>query len=133
MNLVRIASKRSSAGWVRDLSSCGDGQALAIGDLHALLRLAALYTLGRAALPGTTMAPAEVEQIADQCAREAVRIILDRLPEYRPERRFTTWAYKYVVRNALSVARATRGEAMMAGEHNAALRAEGFGALEGEG
>jgi RNA polymerase sigma-70 factor (ECF subfamily) len=110
MNLVEIAAKRNSAAWVRDLSSCGESHALAIGDLHALLRVAALYSLGRTALPGTAIAPAEVEQIAEQCARESVLVILDRLPQFQPDHRFTTWAYKYVVRNALSVARAALAE-----------------------
>ncbi len=106
MNFVGIAAKRSSAAWVRDLASRGDGQAVAIDDLYALLHLAALYTLGRAARPGSAMAPAEAEQIAETCARESVLVILEQLPEFRPEQRFTTWAYKHVVHRALSVARA---------------------------
>jgi hypothetical protein len=106
MNFVGLAAKRSSAAWVRDLGSRSDGQTVAVDDLHALLHLAALYTLGRAARPGTDMAPAEAEQIAETCAREAVLVILERLPEFRPEQRFTTWAYKHVVHRALAVARA---------------------------
>ncbi len=110
MNFAGRPAKRSSNAWVHDLRGCGDGRARAIGDLHALLRLAALYTLGRTALPGTAMAPADFKKIADTCAREAVADILDRLPEFRPEHTFTTWAYKYVVRQALSVAREARVE-----------------------
>jgi hypothetical protein len=110
MNFAGRAAKRSSAAWVSDLRGCGDGRARAIGDLHALLRLAALYTLGRTAIPGTAMAPADFKQIADACAREAVLLILAQLPEYRPGHQFTTWAYKYVVRKTLAVARAARVE-----------------------
>lgn len=137
MNFAGRPAKRSSAAWVRDLGSGGSGRARAIGDLHALLRLAALYTLGRTALPGTTMAPADFKKIADTCAREAVLVILDRLPAFRPEHTFTTWAYKHVVRQALAVTREARGEAMRAGIHSAAIRAEtgskAIRAMEGEG
>lgn len=56
MNSVRITAKRSSAAWVRELSSRGKVQAIAIGELNTLLRRAALYTLSRSAVSGPALA-----------------------------------------------------------------------------
>jgi RNA polymerase sigma-70 factor, ECF subfamily len=109
MNMVGTEAGRNSAAWVRDLSSYGEVQAVAIDELGDLLRRAARYTLSRAPMPGTAMPRAQVEQIAEACARESVQIILDRLPQLRPESKFTTWAYKYVVRHALAAIRLHRG------------------------
>ena len=108
MNSLGIEAKRSSAAWVRDLSSRGDVQAVAIDDLSDLLRRAALYTLGRATMPETATRRGQVEQIAEACTRESVKVILDRLSEFRTESKFTTWAYKYVVRQALAAIRLHR-------------------------
>jgi RNA polymerase sigma-70 factor (ECF subfamily) len=105
MNTVGIAAKGNSAAWVRDLSSRGEVQAVAIDELGDLLRRAALYTLSRAIMPASALPRAQVEQIAEACTRESVQVILDRLPEFRPESKFTTWAYKFVVRHALAAIR----------------------------
>ena len=108
MNMVGIEAKRSSAAWVRDLSGRGEVQAVAIDQLGDLLRRAALYTISRGNMPGTAMPRAQVKQIAEACTRESVQDILDRLPEFRPESKFTTWAYKFVVRHALAAIRLHR-------------------------
>jgi hypothetical protein len=110
VNSVRIAAKRNSQAWVRDLSCGGEVQAIAVGELSALLRWAALYTLSRSVVLGRALAPAQAEQIAETSTRESIVAILNRLPELRPESRFTTWAYKFVVRQTLAAARAARGE-----------------------
>jgi DNA-directed RNA polymerase specialized sigma24 family protein len=116
MNNAGIDAKRSSAAWVRDLSSHGVVQATAIGELNTLLRRAALYTLSRPAVSGPALARARVEQIVEASSRDAVQVILERLPEFRPGRQFTTWAYKYAVRNTLKAARAARAEQEQTGK-----------------
>jgi RNA polymerase sigma-70 factor (ECF subfamily) len=116
MNNAGIEAKRSSAAWVRDLSSHGVVQATAIGELSALLRRAALYTLRRPAVSGPALARASVEQIAETSSREAVQVILERLPEFRPGSQFTTWAYKFAVRHTLTAARAARAEQEQTGK-----------------
>lgn len=110
MTMDGIQAQRSGAAWVRDLTSRGQAQAVAIDDLSKLLRRAALYTLRRTAGPATTLARAQVEQIAEACVREAVLVVLDRLPEYRPESKFTTWAYKFAVKCSQNAAGLVRGE-----------------------
>jgi RNA polymerase sigma-70 factor (ECF subfamily) len=105
LNNQAIETKRSSEAWVRELSGRGEVQAAAISDLSDLLRRAALYTLNHAALNGTVLAQAQAKQIAEACTRESVLAILHRLPDLRPESKFTTWAYKFVVRHTLAAAR----------------------------
>jgi hypothetical protein len=110
MHSVEIAAKRNNQAWVRDLRRGGEVQAIAVSELSALLRWAALYTLSRSVVPGRTLTPAQAEQIAETSTRESIVVILKRLPEFRPGSRFTTWAYKFVVRQTLAAARAARGE-----------------------
>ena len=109
MNSGRTRAKRSSEAWVRDLSSGGEIQTIAVGELSTLLRWAALYTLSRSAVPGYALAPAQAEQIAETSTRESILAIMKRLPEFRPGSQFTTWAYKFAVRHTLAAARAARG------------------------
>ena len=109
MNSPGLETKRSSEAWAHDLSSCGEVQAVAISALSEFLRRAALYTLNRRAANGTALAPAQAAQIAEACARASVVVILQRLPEFRPESKFTTWAYKFVVRHTLAAARSASG------------------------
>lgn len=126
MNKEDTGAQRSSAAWLRDLTYVGEVRAVAIAELGSLLNRAALYTLSRTTAPGTTLARARVVQIAEACAQESLRVILDRLPEFRPEGQFTTWAYKFAVKCALAAAHGARSETMRAPEacHRAAIHAE---------
>ena len=99
---------RSNEAWLRDLTASGEAQAAAIGDLRSLLLRAALYTLNRTPVHGAEMLRVQVEQIAEECAQESLLAILDRLPEFRSESKFTTWAYKFAVNIALTAARRER-------------------------
>jgi RNA polymerase sigma-70 factor (ECF subfamily) len=99
---------RTNEAWLRDLAGQGDDQTAAIGDLRLLLRRAALYTLGRTGIHGASMARVQVEEIAEECAQEALMAILERLAEFRAESKFTTWAYKFAVNIALTAARRER-------------------------
>ena len=99
---------RSNEAWLRDLTASGEAQAAAIGDLRSLLLRAALYTLNRTPVHGAEISRLQVEQIAEECAQESLLAILDRLPEFRSESKFTTWAYKFAVNIALTAARRER-------------------------
>jgi RNA polymerase sigma-70 factor (ECF subfamily) len=103
-----LDATRSNAAWLRDLTGAGNDQAAAIGELRALLHRAALYTLGRTGAPGSHLARGQVEEIAEECAQEALLAILDRLTDFRAESKFTTWAYKFAVNIALTAARRER-------------------------
>jgi RNA polymerase sigma-70 factor (ECF subfamily) len=99
---------RSNEAWLRDLAGHGDEQASAIGELRALLHRAAMYTLSRTGVHGTSLARGQVEEIAEECAQESLLAILDRLTDFRAESKFTTWAYKFAVNYALTAARRER-------------------------
>jgi RNA polymerase sigma-70 factor, ECF subfamily len=108
MSAPQLGTKRTNAAWQRDLTSGGEEQAAAIDELRAQLLRAALYTLGRTGAHGSRLGRGQVEQIAEECAQEALLAILERLPEFRAESQFTTWAYKFAVNIALTAARRER-------------------------
>ncbi len=104
----KLEAPRRNSDWLRDLAGQGDAQAAAIGELRALLRRAAVYTLSRTGIHGASLASSQVEAIAEECAQEALLAILDRLGDFRAESKFTTWAYKFAVNIALTAARRER-------------------------
>jgi RNA polymerase sigma-70 factor (ECF subfamily) len=46
--------------------------------------------------------------LAEDCAQEALMAVLARLPDFRGDSKFTTWAYKFAVNIALTAARRER-------------------------
>ena len=96
---------RTNAEWLRDLRASGPEQAAAIQDLRAYLRRAARYTLARRAGGSAGRGRADVDQLAEDCAQDALLAILLRLDDFRGDSRFTTWAYAFAVHGALVAAR----------------------------
>jgi len=62
-----------------------------------MLRRAALHELHRrrGQLPG--LAGPELEDVAEQCANDAVINIIKKVDDFRGLSRFTTWAYKFAI------------------------------------
>jgi len=96
---------RANDDWLRDLRAPGAEQAAALGDLRAYLLGAARYALHRRGGRLTHRAPADLDQMAEDCAQEALLAILTRLDDFRGDSRFTTWAYTFAVHAALVAAR----------------------------
>jgi RNA polymerase sigma-70 factor, ECF subfamily len=86
-----------SAAWVSELAADGPTREAAVARLHALLlRVArAESTRRRASLPDR--AQEEVDDLCRQAATDALMAILRKLPEFRGEARFTTWACKFAI------------------------------------
>jgi RNA polymerase sigma-70 factor (ECF subfamily) len=82
--------------WVDRLGSDSLDRDRAVGALHVLLLRAARAELSRRA-PRVGLGGPEVDDLAHQAADDAVVSILRRLPEFRGESRFTTWAYKFAI------------------------------------
>jgi RNA polymerase sigma-70 factor, ECF subfamily len=99
---------RTNEEWLVALESEGEPQTAALSDLRAYLLRAALYTLHQRANTLQQSAPTEIEQLAEDCAQDAVSTILAHLHEFRGDSRFTTWAYKFAVNAALVAARRER-------------------------
>jgi RNA polymerase sigma-70 factor (ECF subfamily) len=97
--------ERSNEDWLHALEAGGDSQAAALADLRAYLLRAARYALYRRAGRLPQRAPADLDQLAEDCAQEAVLSILARLGTFRGDSRFTTWAYTFAIHAALVAAR----------------------------
>jgi RNA polymerase sigma-70 factor (ECF subfamily) len=92
----RAALAEESAVWVERLRSASADRDGTLAHLHALLLRAARTELGRRA-PRSRLGGKEVDDLAHQCADDGVVAILRRLPEFRGDSRFTTWAYKFAI------------------------------------
>jgi RNA polymerase sigma-70 factor (ECF subfamily) len=107
MAAVRV---RANDEWVRELSAGGSEQGAALGDLRAYLLRAARYALQRHRGRLAHVGPADLDQMAEDCAQEALLAILARLKDFRGDSRFTTWAYKFAINMALVAARREAGK-----------------------
>jgi RNA polymerase sigma-70 factor, ECF subfamily len=89
-----------SVGWLAALRADGPRREEAISRLHALLLRAARFEINRrrAALPH--LRGGDFDDLAHQCADDALLAILAKLYEFRGESRFTTWAYKFALLEA---------------------------------
>ncbi len=96
---------RSNDEWLRELEASEEEQTAAIEDLRSYLLRAALYSLSQSFHGITRLTSAEIEQLAEDCAQDALMAILKHLHEFRGDSRFTTWAYKFAVNIALTTAR----------------------------
>jgi RNA polymerase sigma-70 factor, ECF subfamily len=99
---------RTNEEWLRELKSDGELQTAALSDLRAYLVRAALYALQRRRNAFQKLTSAGIEQLAEDCAQDAVSAILGHLDQFRGDSRFTTWAYKFAVNAALITARRER-------------------------
>ena len=96
---------RTNADWLHELEATGEEQTAAIEDLRSYLWRAALYSLNQRAHGLTHLTPTQIEQLAEDCAQDALLAILKQLREFRGDSRFTTWAYRFAVNMALTAAR----------------------------
>ena len=96
---------RSNSDWLRSLRASGEEQAAALGDLRAYLLRAARYALYRRGGRLAHRGPGDLDQMAEDCAQEALLAILPGLDDFRGDSRFTTWAYAFAVHAALVAAR----------------------------
>ena len=85
-----------SARWVESLSADSPRYADAVAELHQMMvRVARAETARRSGTNGVR--GAELDDVANQAAGDAVVSILRRVTEFRGSSRFTTWAYKFAV------------------------------------
>lgn len=104
--------QRTNQEWLHDLAGDGELQTLAIESLRGLMLRAARYTFSRNLGDLAAFSPDQIEGLAEECAQEALISLLKHLAEFRGESKFTTWAYKFAVNIALTVARRERWKGM---------------------
>jgi RNA polymerase sigma-70 factor (ECF subfamily) len=87
----------SSRRWVEHLRPDHPRHEPAVAKLHDVLQRAALHELHRRRGQLTSLSGPEFDDVAQQCADDAMVNILARLDDFRGLSRFTTWAYKFVI------------------------------------
>jgi RNA polymerase sigma-70 factor (ECF subfamily) len=87
----------ASRRWVEHLQPDHPRHQQAVGKLHAVLQRAALHELQRRRGQLDGLSGQEFDDVAQQCADDALMLILAKVDEFRGLSRFTTWAYKFVI------------------------------------
>jgi RNA polymerase sigma-70 factor (ECF subfamily) len=103
-----MSDPRTNEEWLDALNASGEMQEDAIADLRNLLLRAALYFFNRNLGDFEGMNREEILQCAEDCAQEALIAVMDHLPDFRGDSKFTTWAYKFAIHMALMTARRQR-------------------------
>jgi len=95
--MLQAGLDQESVAWVGDLAADSPVRDAAASRLHALLLRVtrAESARRRGAMPDRGLE--ELDHLCMQAANDALLAILRKLPEYRGEARFTTWAYKFAI------------------------------------
>jgi RNA polymerase sigma-70 factor (ECF subfamily) len=91
---------RESQAWVEALHSIGSPHDDAIRRLHALLYHEARFEIRRRAASLTHPSGRDLDDLAVQAADDAVVAVLAKLHHFRGDSLFTTWARRFVQREA---------------------------------
>ena len=96
-SFVPAVPDAESIGWATDLASDGPAHEQALGALHELLLRAARREAERRRGSIPARVAADLDDLARQAADDAVVAVLAKLPTYRGQSRFTTWAWKFAI------------------------------------
>jgi RNA polymerase sigma-70 factor (ECF subfamily) len=86
--------------WVASLQAAGEERRVALEKLHELLVRAARFEINRRRHSFPHLRGDDWDDLANQCADDALIAIVRKLPEFRGDSRFTTWAYKFALLEA---------------------------------
>jgi RNA polymerase sigma-70 factor (ECF subfamily) len=89
-----------SRDWVDSLQADGETRRLALERLHALLVRAARFEVNRRRHSFPHLRGDDWDDLAQQSADDALVAIVRKLPDFRGDSRFTTWAYKFALLEA---------------------------------
>jgi RNA polymerase sigma-70 factor, ECF subfamily len=90
-----------SRDWLKALSDTGPTHEAAVERMHALRLHAARFQVARRQPPGgVSGGSGDLDDLAIDAADNALVAILGKLPTYRGDSRFTTWAYKFALLEA---------------------------------
>ena len=89
-----------SRAWVVALGENGPDHEDALKRLHDLLLRAARFEINRRRASHPHLRGGDLDDLANQAADDALLAILRKLPTYRGDSRFTTWAYKFALLEA---------------------------------
>jgi RNA polymerase sigma-70 factor (ECF subfamily) len=94
---VSVAGDRASRRWVEHLRADHPRHEHTTAKLHDVLQRAAFHELHRRRGQLGALSGPEFDDVAQQCADDAMMKILARLDDFEGLSRFTTWAYKFVI------------------------------------
>jgi RNA polymerase sigma-70 factor (ECF subfamily) len=97
LTIRRVAVDAGTRRWVEHLHRGHPLFEQAAAKLHDVLRRAAVHELHRRRGQLGGVSGPEFEDVAEQCADDAMMKILARLDDFQGLSRFTTWAYKFVI------------------------------------
>jgi RNA polymerase sigma-70 factor (ECF subfamily) len=86
--------------WVAQLTTPGPARDDALRRLHALLLRGARFQVSRMSALRAAVGAAQVEDVINLAADEAMIAVLGKLTTFEGRSRFTTWAYKFAVLQA---------------------------------
>jgi RNA polymerase sigma-70 factor, ECF subfamily len=100
--------ERSNDDWLAALRAEGDGRDAALTELRAYLVRSAFFYFRRHSSELRGWGDAELQQLAEDAAQDALVTLLAKLDSFRGEARFLTWAAKFGINYALLVMRRRR-------------------------
>jgi RNA polymerase sigma-70 factor (ECF subfamily) len=86
--------------WIAELTTPGPARDDALRRLHALLLRGARFQVSRMSSLRAAVGVAQVEDVVNLAADEAMIAVLGKLGTFEGRSRFTTWAYKFAVLQA---------------------------------
>jgi len=105
ISAARAGSDRESRIWLERLHATAPERDAAIAQLHLLLLRAARFEVSRRQATSGHLRGADLDDLAQQSADDALVAILGKLSEFRGESRFTTWAFKFALYEAATKVR----------------------------
>ncbi|MCP5095048.1 MAG: sigma-70 family RNA polymerase sigma factor [Chloroflexi bacterium] len=92
--------RRTNDEWIAALNQPGEAQTAALQDLREYLRRAVFVYLRDKRTDLTHYALADLHEMAEDFAQNALLSIRRSLDKFRGDARFTTWAYRFVINEA---------------------------------
>jgi RNA polymerase sigma-70 factor (ECF subfamily) len=92
-----LTEPRTNEQWLADLQSVGPAHTAAIEDLREYILRAVLVYLTRHRSDVAGLDYDELQQLAEDWAQQGALQVLAKLPTFRGDSKFTTWAYRVVV------------------------------------
>jgi RNA polymerase sigma-70 factor (ECF subfamily) len=92
-----VAVDTASRRWIEQLHADHPRHEHAAGRLHDVLQRAAIHELHRRQGQLGGLSGPELDDVAQQCADDAMMKVLARIDDFEGLSRFTTWAYKFVI------------------------------------
>jgi RNA polymerase sigma-70 factor (ECF subfamily) len=94
--------ERSNSQWIENLKDDNPARDQALIDLRERLQRGIFFYLSRERSDLASLAPEEIQHMAQDFAQDAVLRVLDNLESFRGDSQFTTWAMKVAVRIAIT-------------------------------